>query len=185
MTFTVTGAASVNEAITVSVDFNGTGLIDQTAAGTGTITWAAPTSGSAAPASSGTVAGLNRSGLNIDFNSFQPSVGQGAVTYTSLLRVANTGANAGTVSVVLTNDTTGVVLGTYTSASVPSGAAIQLTAAALESGSVPAVTPSASVLYRLRVTGNITGYAQHVNWNQTAGFFSDLSGRRTAVTSAD
>ena len=184
VTFTVSSTTTYNETVGVGVDFNGTSLIDQTAAGTGSVTFANGVA-SSAPAGSGGVAGLNRGGLNIDFNSFQPSVGQGAVTYTSLLRVANTGANAGSVTVIITNDTTGVVLGTYTSASIPSGASVQLSAAGLESASVPVITPSASVLYRLRVQGNITGYAQHVNWNQTAGFFSDLSARRTAVTSAD
>lgn len=188
VTFTI-GSASVVDSYTINVNFNGTSEIPASAAGTTLVTYTARAGDGedlnviAPPTSTGTVAALTRNGFNIDFNGVQPGTAQGARTYTSLIRISNTGLVGGTVAIVVTNETTGVVLGTYTSASIPAGASLQVSSAQIEAGA--GITASASVLYRLSLTGGITGYAQHVNWNQDAGFFSDLSSRRTAKTGSD
>lgn len=183
VTFTIV-AANLQDSYQVQLSFNGTSIIDTAAAGTTAVAFSAPTpvagtNAAAPPSATGTTAALSRNGLTIDINGIQPSVAQGARTYTSLLRIANTGSTAGAVTVVLLNEASGATLGTYTSASIPAGASLQLTSATIEA--TAGVTPTASVLYRATVTGNINGYVQHVNWNQDAGFFSDLSGRRTSV----
>ncbi|MDX2143317.1 MAG: hypothetical protein SFV19_08175 [Rhodospirillaceae bacterium] len=185
VTFTVPAASIINT-FSLNVQFTGAVAIPEAAAGTATATYAAfggtASTGnvSAPPSATGSTAALARAGLNIDLNGVQPSVAQGARTYTSLLRIANTGTTEGTISVRLSNEATGAILGTYTSPSIPAGGSLQVTSAQLEVGA--GVTPAASVLYRARVTGAIVGYVQHVNWNQDAGFFSDLSARRSGVT---
>lgn len=190
VTFGAITAASLTTTFDVRVVFNGTGVIDTASAGTLALTYssnAATNSVSGnfvAPAAvSGAVAGLNRAGLSIDINGIQPGTAQGARTYTSLLRIANTGTVAGTVAVVLRNDATGATLGTYTSPSIPAGASLQVSAAQVEAGA--GVTAVASIGYRAQISGGINGYVQHVNWNQDAGFFSDLSASRNgSLTSA-
>lgn len=185
VTFALTGANFNGNEYSVKVDFNGSKEIDAASAGTIDITYgAAGGTGftgnlTAPPAVTGLTGAtsLSRSGLSIDINGVQPGVAQGARTYTSLLRVANTGTFAGTVTIVVKNENSGATLGTYTSASIPGGASLQLSSATIESGA--GITGTASVTYRLTVSGPINGYVQHVNWNQDAGFFSDLSGRRT------
>jgi hypothetical protein len=186
VTFTLPSSSVVNT-FSATVQFSGTVAIPEAAAGTATVTYAsfggtASTGNvSAPPSATGATAALTRGGLSIDFNGVQPSVGQGARTYTSLLRIANTGTTDGTISVRLSNEATGAILGTYTSPSIPAGASLQVSSAQLEVGA--GVTPAASVLYRARVTGAIVGYVQHVNWNQDAGFFTDLSARRSGTVS--
>jgi hypothetical protein len=189
VTFTLTAAEAVNDTWSVEVSFNGTSQIDVAAAGTVDVTYTVPTAGpgqenAVAPPglTGGAVAGVTRNGLTIDINGIQPGVAQGARTYTSLLRIANTGTTAGTVAVRLVNENTGATLGTYTSAPIPAGGSLQVSSAQLEAGA--GITGVASIGYRATVTGSITGYVQHVNWNQDAGFFSDLSGRRSVVTPA-
>jgi|GEM_PF-4999984 len=182
VTFTF-AAAAVQDTYSLTVNFNGTSQIDNAAAGSVDVTFAAlaadsVTSNNVAPpgATAAATAALSRNGLSINVNSIQPSVAQGARTYSSLLRIVNTGSVAGTISIALRNNDTGAALGTYTSASIPAGGSIQVTSAALETGA--GITPTASVLYQGTVTGSISGYVQHVNWNQDAGFFSDLSALR-------
>jgi hypothetical protein len=184
VTFTI-AAASVQEETTVSVEFNGTTAIDVAAAGTTGISFSSAGAQSQTansgviPAVAGTVSGIARSGLSVDINGVQPGTAQGAVTYTSLLRIVNTGSAAGTITAIVRNEATGATLGTYTSPSIPAGAALQVSAAQIEAGA--GITAQASILYRMSVSGSINGYVQHVNWNQTAGFFSDLSGRRNST----
>jgi hypothetical protein len=179
-------AATNLQTFAVNVVFNGTAAIDNASAGTYALTFAAQAGSGltgniiAPPVLSGSSAAFTRGGLNIDINSIQPSVGQGARTYTSILRVVNTSSTAaGTVTIVLRNNESGVVLGTYTSPSIPAGGSAQLTAANLEAGA--GITPTATVLYKASISGAIQGYVQHVNWNQDAGFFTDLSGRRNST----
>jgi hypothetical protein len=182
-TFTI-APANIQNSYAVVVNFNGSQAIETAAAGTVDVGFgaiggtASATGNSAAPPglTGGAVAGLTRSGFNVTVNSVQPSVAQGARTYSSLLRIVNTANTPGTVNVVLRNNETGVVLGTYTSPSILGLGSLQLSSATIEAGA--GVTPSAGVLYQANITGNITGYVQHVNWNQDAGFFSDLSGAR-------
>jgi len=189
VTFGNLTAANLTTTFDVRVVFNGTAAIDVASAGTLALTYssnAATNSVSGnfvAPAAvSGAVAGLTRAGLSVDINGMQPGTAQGSRTYTSLLRINNTGTVAGTVQIVLRNDSTGATLGTYTSASIPAGASIQVSSANIEAGA--GVTAVASIGYRAAISGSINGYVQHVNWNQDAGFFSDLSGARNGSTTS-
>ncbi|MBL8643130.1 MAG: hypothetical protein JNK21_04285 [Rhodospirillaceae bacterium] len=186
VTFALTNA-TYNEDYNVRVQFNGTKEIDVTSAGSVAYTFTAATAtsstnGSAPVLGNSAVAGISRnSGFTININGIQPNTAQGGSTgqYQSLLRIANTGTTAGTVQVVLRNENSGATLGTYTSPTIQPGSSLQLTSGALESGA--GVTPVASVLYQATVTGSIGGYVQHVNWNPSAGIFTDLSGRRNSV----
>ncbi len=185
----ITAANLATGSFSVGVVFNGTAAIDAASAGTLALTYSASggvgVTGNAVapPSASGAVAGLSRSGLSIDINGMQPGTAQGSRTYTSLLRIANTGSVAGTVQIILRNENTGATLGTYTSPSIPAGASLQISSANIEAGA--GVTAVASIGYRAAISGSINGYVQHVNWNQDAGFFSDLSGSRNgSVTNA-
>jgi hypothetical protein len=183
VTFAIPSSTGLNVPYTVVVNFNGTAAIDALAAGSVAVNFSAngatniATANSTAPAgATGTAAGLTRSGLTVNVNSIQPSVAQGARTYSSLIRLVNSSSAAGVATIIVRNNETGVTLGTYTSPSIPASGSLQLTSAALEAGA--GITPSAAVLYQATVTGAFNGYVQHVNWNQDAGFFSDLSGKR-------
>ena len=186
VTFTLTTQATQPAAtFTVEHNFNGTKEIEAVSAGTTTITFTAPTGASgtsvnitAQAAVTGTAGALTRNGLSIDFNGIYPSTY--APTYTSFIRVANTATVAGRPTLVVTNENTGVSLGTFTpTADLAGGSSGQYSIKDIEVAL--GITPSASTLYRVRVSGSITGYAQHVIWNQTSGFFTDMSGRRTSV----
>jgi hypothetical protein len=186
VTFGNLTAAQTLQSFTVNVVFNGTASVDGGVAGTYTYSFAAigdsglSGNGTAPGALSGTTAAIQRTGLNVDINSIQPSVAQGARTYSSLLRVVNTSASTpGPVQIVLRNNTDGTILGTYTSPSIPAGGSRQIGSAEMETGA--GIVPTAGVLYKATITGAIQGYIQHVNWNQDAGFFSDLSGRRNST----
>jgi hypothetical protein len=98
--------------------------------------------------------------------------------FASFIRVTNTGATAGSVTMTVRNSSSGAVLGTYTSASIASGGTIQLSTATIETQSVPAVTPTSGVPYDIGVTGSITGYVQHIGFNGANGALSDLSAFR-------
>jgi len=187
VTFGAITAARLFAPFDIKVEFNGTAAIDAASAGTLTLTYSALSGGNSANASapaaaSGSVSSVARAGLNIDINGMQPGTAQGSRTYTSLLRIANSGSVAGTVQIVLRNENTGATLGTYTSPSIPAGASLQISSANIEAGA--GVTAVASIGYRASISGNINGYVQHVNWNQDAGFFSDLSSSRTGSTTA-
>jgi hypothetical protein len=182
VTFTI-AAANINDSFRVVVNFSGSAAIEAATAGTVDVSFAAITGAATATANSsaptgltgGAVAALSRSGLSVNVNGIQPNIAQG-LTYVSLLRIVNSSGSAGVATVTLRNNDTGVVLGTYTSPSIPGGGALQVTAGTLESGA--GITPSASVLYQATVSGAFNGYVQHVNFNQAAGSFTDLSAKR-------
>jgi hypothetical protein len=179
VTFTIAAASTAAfSTFAIEVNFNGTAAIDVAAAGTVDVSYVtagaqSQTANSAVPASgSGAAAGLTRSGLSININGIQPGIAQG-LTYQSFLRIVNSSATAGAATVVLRNNDTGVVLGTYTSPSIPGSGSVQVSAGNLESGA--GITPSASVLYQATISGAFNGYVQHVVFNANSGAFSDLS----------
>ncbi len=187
VTFSLPATAfSSTDRYTVNVDFNGTKEIDAAAAGTAAVTFVVPgtttqgtTNMQAQGATSGLpIAGLTRNGLTISLNGVYSSTY--APVYTSVIRIANTGTIAGAPTIAVYDEVTGSLLGTASAlATLTGGASAQYTAAQIEAAaSVPASTKT----YRLVVTGGITGYAQQLIWNQTSGFFTDLSGRRTSLT---
>jgi hypothetical protein len=175
VTFGTGPAADAAATRALTVQFNGTTPILAAAAGTTAVT---PTgtaaSATAITAVTGSATALNRGGLNTTLNFVQPSVNN----FASFIRVTNTGATAGSVTMSIRNAATGVVLGVYTSLPVAGGGTIQVSTSTIETGAVPAITPVAGTPYDVNITGPITGFAQHIGFNAANGALSDLSAVR-------
>ncbi|MBL8630618.1 MAG: hypothetical protein JNM81_13360 [Rhodospirillaceae bacterium] len=180
------GTASISGfAADITVDFNGTGQIDAASAGSTAVTFVTAggngvTTGlaTAVPAqtlSSG-LAAVSRNGLTVDLNGIY--AGDYPVQYTSVVRVANTGTVAGTPTIQIYDESTGSLLGTATpTTSIPGGGSKQYTAKDLET--LAGISATGFKTYRMTVSAGISGYVQQLLWNQTGGFFTDLSSRRT------
>jgi V8-like Glu-specific endopeptidase len=91
----------------------------------------------------------------------------------SYLRFYNSGSAAGTVTVTLSDASSGTPLAQWTSPSIPAGASPQFGLATIESGATPAFTKPA--LYSIAIQSGITGYFQHVLWHAGDGSLTDLS----------
>lgn len=185
-TFTVTNVqVGAPATATIFINFNGTTSIAGQSAGSTTVT---PTGFSTAntanlggtAAVTGTATAIGRAGMNSNVNFVQPSVN----AFASFIRVTNTGATAGSVTMTVRNSSSGAVLGTYTSASIASGGTIQVSTSTIETQAVPAITPTAGVPYDITVSGSITGYTQHIGFNGANGALSDLSGFRVGGSGA-
>ncbi|MDX2221962.1 MAG: hypothetical protein SFV21_04385, partial [Rhodospirillaceae bacterium] len=141
----------------VVVNFNGSTPITNAVAGTTATTHVANAPASVAIAGgSGTAVALTRGGLNAQINFVQPSNN----AFQSFLRIANTGGTPGAVTITVRSSSTGATLGTYTSPAVSAGGTIQISAANIETQSVPAITPVLGQPYDVLVSGPITGYVQ-------------------------
>ena len=125
---------------------------------------------------SGTLASFSRGGLRTELNMAQAAAGDGATRYQSWVRIHNNGVTGGEVTIYVMDAETGDMLGSWDSGNIPAGAAIQVSAAALEDHL--GHTPASGDQYNLIVEGGINGYVQHVMWNAVDGLFSDLSGFR-------
>lgn len=158
----------------IRVSFNGTTAISAAAAGTVAVTTTAGgPARTAAVSAGGAAAALNRGGLNTTFNLVQPSTN----SFASFIRIANTGGQAGTVTITVRNSATGATLGSFTSASIAAGGSIQVSAAQIELGA--GITASSSVSYDITVAGAIQGFAQHIGFSAQTGGLSDLSSFRS------
>jgi len=160
----------------LQIEYNGTTAIAAAAAGTTTATFTAnvTTSGTAWPTTSGTASAIARASFTVQVNSVQPSTN---TVVTSYIRITNGSTIAGIPTITVYNASTGAALGTYTTASVPGLATLQLTAKDIETGA--GITANASG-YDLIVGGNLpSGYVQHVTGNP-GNMFVDFSGRRTS-----
>ena len=123
---------------------------------------------------SGTASAIARASFTVQVNSVQPSTN---TVVTSYIRITNGSTIAGIPTITVYNASTGAALGTYTTASVPGLATLQLTAKDIETGA--GITANASG-YDLIVGGNLpSGYVQHVTGNP-GNMFVDFSGRRTS-----
>jgi hypothetical protein len=98
----------------------------------------------------------------------------------SFLRFANTGSAASTVSVTLADNASGQHLGTWTSPSIPVGAAAQYQINTIESA-LPAGTNKPQ-FYAVAVQTEMTGYIQHVLYRPFAETFTNLSTCDSGVT---
>jgi hypothetical protein len=101
-----------------------------------------------------------------------------ATDYVSKLRVTNTGAVANTAVLTFADVSTGTTLGTWTSASIPVGAAIEVAVPDIEAA-VPALAQAAkggAAQYTVTL-GNLSGYLQHAVENRRVGALTDLSGK--------
>jgi|GEM_PF-1604075 len=98
----------------------------------------------------------------------------------SFLRFANTGTTAATVNVALADAATGQALGTWTSPSIPAGAAAQYQINTIES----ALTPGTArpQFFAAAVQSDMTGYIQHVLYRPSDGTLTNLSTCDSGVT---
>jgi len=164
----------------VQVEYNGTTSITGGAVGTSSVAFVGDSGVTAAnPSYTGTTSPVSRATFNADVNFVQPSAN---TVVTSYIRVTNTSAAAGVVTMVVHNANTGATIGTYATASLPSGATVQVSAASIEAGS--GITSVATTPYNITVSGPITGYVQHVTGNGSSGVYTDFSARRTNVGGA-
>jgi len=151
--------------------------------GTATVTvtpTASATSVSALAPFSGTLASISRTGLNTQVNTvLQSALSAG---YRSFVRIANTSSVAGTATIIVRNDTSGAIIGTFTTASIAGGATLQLTATDIEAGVAAAAATGQP--YKLNVSGTFAGYVQHLLFNVGAGAFTDASSFRAGAGAA-
>jgi hypothetical protein len=172
-----TAGVTYASSATVTVNFNGTAAIASAAAGTISATLTAGGSSQVNPAAaSGTTTSITRGGLSAEINTAQNSFGDGSSKYQSFVRIHNNGAVAGAASIQVYNDSTGALIGTYTSGSILPNATVQLSMKDIETQL--GVTPTGFGQYTLKVSGPFVGYAQHVMLNSINGAFSDLSSYR-------
>ena len=94
--------------------------------------------------------------------------------YPSTLVVKSTGSTAQTVVLGIYNATTGVKIGTYTTASIPAYAQLQVTALAIETQmGHPATT--GPYHYVVQVEGTFSGFLQNLVNNTQVGVTTDMS----------
>jgi len=162
----------------VQVEFNGTTAITAAAAGTTVETFLANanTSGAALPTVTGAASAISRQGFTVQVNSVQASTN---TVVTSYVRITNGGSVAGIPVITVYNASTGTVMGTFTTASVPGLATLQLSAKDIETGA--GVTATAGGAYDLVITGTLpSGYVQHITGNP-GNLFVDFSARRNSA----
>lgn len=97
----------------------------------------------------------------------------------SMLGIHNTGTAAGTVHVTLLNNTNGVVLGRWTSPTIPAGAAPQFPMSEIETGLTPGV--SRPQMYSAFVETQIDGTLQNLLVRTTDGSVTNASTCNAAV----
>jgi subtilisin family serine protease len=96
----------------------------------------------------------------------------------SFLRIFNNSNAVGTVTATMRDSTTGAVLGTWTSSSIPAQASPQIALKTIEINATPAnnqpIASNDSIYYNLELTSTFPGYLQHVLLAR-AGIFANLS----------
>ena len=163
----------------IAVNFNGRDAISSWDAGSASVSFTdrSGTDDLSLPHSvSGPLAAISRGGLSTEINMAQSSYGDGATRYQSWVRVANNGANDGSVTITLYDAATGDFIGAWDSGMIPAGGSIQVPVSDLEDEA--GYSPGPGQQYNISIDGGINGYAQHVMWNTVEGLFSDLSGFR-------
>jgi hypothetical protein len=169
--------ATYTQTMTVNVTFNGTTAISSAAAGTAAVTLTSGGASSVNPASASVAtSSITRGGLSAEINTAQNSFGDGSSKYQSFVRIHNNGTVAGAATVQVYNDSTGALIGTYTSGSILPNATIQVSMKDIETQL--GVSPTSFGQYTLKISGPFIGYAQHVMLNSINGAFSDLSSYR-------
>jgi hypothetical protein len=110
---------------------------------------------------------------------FTPLVRVGAVLSTaqstteSFLRFYNAGLTAGTATVTLSDSISGTVLATWTTPSIPAGAAPQYSIASVESAATTAFTKPK--YYAVQIAPQFAGSFQYVLWDVTQGVLTNQS----------
>ncbi len=113
---------------------------------------------------------------------FGPVFSSASTSSQSFLRVNNTGVIAATVTAQLRNATTGAVLGTWTSPSIPAGASSQFLINTLESA-LPTGTAKPAT-YAVTLAGTLAGSTQHVLYRPADGTLTNLSTCEANVTAS-
>ena len=178
-------AAASLAASTINVSFDGTtGILATTGAHTAIVTPTTTTGIIAAIAPfSGNLASLSRGGLSVELNTVMPTAGEGSTKYRSVIRIANVSLTDSVATITVKNDSTGVAIGTYTTAAIKAGGTLQITSADLEANVSSAA--AAGVNYKVVVSGSFNGYVQNMIWNSVTGIFSDISGFRNGSLTLD
>ena len=173
----VTGSSPLGS-YDIVVNFDGSDAISAWPAGTLTAAYSVGDAKNLAAigGTSGSLASLSRGGMSASINTAQSSTGAGT-TFNSLVRIVNNGTVSGQATIVVTNDSTAAVLGTYTSSTIEPGATLQVDIPTIEAGAT--ITPDGGQ-YGLAVSGAFTGYVQHLMFNTATESLVDLSGFRNA-----
>jgi hypothetical protein len=184
VTFTVPGTSLVGTNIVAT--FNGTSAISAssgTLSATVTPTPAAFMQSALSPFT-GTLASLSRGGLSVELNTVLPSAMK--ASYISFLRIANQSSVASTATIVVKNDATGAAVGSFTTASIPSGATLSVNSVDIDAGLTAAgATVLTNASYKVTVTGSFNGYVQNLLFNVANSSFADASGFRNGALTGD
>ncbi len=111
--------------------------------------------------------------------SLAPNVHASSLTgYASRIRMVNTGAIADRAVLTFADSNTGATLGQWTSPSIAPGAALEVTAAQLESevDALRQAVGGSLLQYNVRLT-NLAGYLQHVVLNTAIGALVDMTSK--------
>jgi len=177
-------AISLNGAAITAI-FNGTGAI-LASSGTNTAVYTPTIKGTltakAVAAFSGALSTITRGGLSVELNTLQPTAGAGSTLYRSYLRIANQSATDGVATVTVKNDSTGALIGSFTT-TITAGGTRQIGADTIEANISTAAATGA--MYKVLVTGSFNGYVQNLMWNSVTGIFTDLSGFRNGALTLD
>lgn len=175
-TVTIASPANAVEQVRVTATFDGATVIPTTGSGTMVDV---PTAGAVTVRTyagiSGTLAGLTQGGYTNGVNNVLNSKNTG---FQSFIRLHNNSASTpNTVTLNVYNNTTGALLGSYVSPSVPANGSLQISAADIEAGA--SITATAGVNYDVGIRGTtFSGYAQHILFNTALGLAVDLSANR-------
>jgi hypothetical protein len=167
----------------INVIFNGSVVIAAAAAGTLDVDFVGTPAGFGTTLTDRTgaaTAALTLGGFTTEINTAQPS----SNTFDSYVRITNQSTVSGAAIITVLNGNTGASLGTgtYTSASIAGGSTLQIGMDTIEAAL--GITPTAGVPYTIRINGPFNGYAQHIVFNSSNGFFGDLSGFRQGGSAA-
>jgi hypothetical protein len=184
VSFTVAGVSLTTSSIVAN--FNGTTAISaSTGSPSATVT---PTAGglvvAAVPAFSGSLASFSRGGLSVELNSVLS--GSMSASYISFLRIQNQSSVAGAATITVRNTSTGALIGSFVTASIPGGGMEQVDSSEIDTGLTGAgATPLTTDTYKVTVSGTFNGYVQHLLYNVSSQVFSDASGFRNGALTVD
>ena len=158
----------------IAVAFSGTTALQAASAGTVTLAFGLGNSMTqVVPSVTGKTGTISLGGFNAELNTFLSSSN---TSFSSFARIHNNGIIAAVATVTVRNDSTGVSMGVYTTASIATNQTLQISAKDVEAGA--GITASAGVNYTLSIAGAFSGYAQHIIFNPVTGQLADLSSFR-------
>jgi len=169
------GATTAAAGVAVTVEIDGETPLEVT--GAGSLEYAAEegTGVEQGTEADGSMSALLAGGLNTDLNYLLASGGG----FTSYIRVTNTGASDGPVTVTLLDAATGEQLGdSFDTDEIVADATLQLSSDEIEEAAGYTVDAADVPLYNVKLSSGIVGYAQHILYNTSTTQVSDLSAQR-------